>query len=174
MSATKTAKTSDDAQREDFDPATQRKARKVDPGKVKKDHLMAFLYYAKIDTTAPGGHSVQVTGLDNNQGKFGVHGEELIRNSFSADQFEEEEKVTKTRAAELLISSYNRPFTVCFLKQDKTERVLRGRLLAAEPLLGRSHVEDLDEPEGKRVRLVDHRTIQWLVVDGVKYVTPGK
>jgi len=169
MSATKTAKTSDDAQKDNFDPAAQRKVNKVDPGKVTKGHLMAFLYYAMVDNVAPGGVSVQVTGLDNNQGKFGVHGVELIRNAFSADQFAEEEKITKTKAAELLISSYNRPFTVCFEKQDKTERVLRGRLIAAEPLLGRSHVEDLDETDGKRLRLVDHRTIKYLIVDGVKY-----
>lgn len=167
--ATKTA----DSQKAEFDPATQRKTHKVDPGKVTRGHLMAFLYYAKVDTAGPGGNSIQVNGLDNNQGQFGVHGRQLIENAYSADLYEEEEKVTKTKAAELLISSYNRPFTVCFEKQDGKERVLRGRLLAAEPLLGRSHVEDLDEPDGKRVRLVDHRTIQYLIVEGVKY-TVGK
>lgn len=169
MSATKTAKSGDGTQdKSDF--TAQRVVNKVDPGKVANGHLMAFLYYATVDQVAPGGISVQVTGLDNNQGKFGVHGVELIRNAFSADQFEEEEEVTKTRAAELLISSYNRPFTVCFDRQDGKERVLRGRLVSAEPLLGRSHVEDLDEPEGKRMRLVDHRTIKFLITDGVKYV----
>jgi hypothetical protein len=169
MTATKTVGPKND----ELDPATQRKIHKVIPGKVLKGHLMAFVYYARVDVAAPGGQSVQVEGLDNNQGKFGVHGLSLIENSFSADLYEEEEHVTKTRAAELLISSHNRPFTVCFEKQDKKLRILRGRLVAAEPLLGRSHVEDLDEPEGKRMRLVDHRTIQWLIVDGVKY-TVGK
>ena len=38
-------------------------------------------------------------------------------------------------------------------------------------LLGRSLCEDLDLPEGRnRLREVDHRTIKYLIVDGVKYV----
>jgi hypothetical protein len=40
-------------------------------------------------------------------------------------------------------------------------------------LLGRSHVEDLDITEGHRLRLVDHRTIRWIIVNCVKY-TVGK
>jgi hypothetical protein len=30
-------------------------------------------------------------------------------------------------------------------------------------------VEDLDISDGHRLRLVDHRTIEWLIVDGTKY-----
>lgn len=165
MTETETA----DPQKNELDLATQRKTHKVNPRKVIKGHMMAFVYYAKVDSSSLGGQSVQVEGLDNDQGKFSVHGATLIENSFSADLYEEEERVTKTKAAELLISSHNRPLTVTFIKQDRKKRVLRGRLLAAEPLLGRSYVEDLDEPTGKRVRLVDHRTIESLVVDGVKY-----
>ena len=56
------------------------------------------------------------------------------------------------------------------MKQDGTERTLRGKLVKPEPLLGRSMVEDLDSDDKKnRLRQVDHRTINWLVVDGVKY-----
>jgi len=37
--------------------------------------------------------------------------------------------------------------------------------------LGRSMVEDLESSDKKnRMRQVDHRTIKWLIVDGVKYV----
>jgi hypothetical protein len=98
-----------------------------------------------------------------------VHGKELIESAFSADQYSAEEKVTKTRAAEILSTAYNRPFTVCFEKQDGKERVLRGRLVEPEPLLGRSHVEDLDVVEGHKLRLVDHRTIRYIIVNGTKY-----
>jgi hypothetical protein len=49
-----------------------------------------------------------------------------------------------TRIAEILITSPNRPLTVCFTKKDGTERVLRGRWIAQEALMGRSFVEDLD------------------------------
>ena len=152
----------------------ERKSHKVVHTQVKKGDLMAFTYWGRIKSIQAGGTSVDVEGLDD-QKQFAVHGAELICNSFSADQFHEEEKVTKTRAAELLTTSHNRPLTVKFTKQGGEERVLRGRLLSAEPLLGRSYVEDLDinGPSEKRIRLVDHREIHFIIVDGVKY-TVGK
>jgi hypothetical protein len=93
----------------------------------------------------------------------------LIERGFSADQFQEEVQTTKTRAAEILISSHNRPLTVCFEKSDGSERVLRGKLVTPEPLLGRSMMEDFDIKTGNRLRLVDHRTIRYLIVEGTKY-----
>lgn len=152
-----------------FDPATQRTVNKVDPTKVQPGHMLALVYYVKVDTVAPKGTAMNVTGLDG-QGSFTVSDPkgQLIPNTYSADYFASEERVTMTKAAEILISSYNRPLTVRFQKQDKKMRTLRGRLISAEPLLGRSHVEDLDE-SGNRMRQVDHRTIEWLIVDGVKY-----
>ena len=50
------------------------------------------------------------------------------------------------------------------------ERVLRGHLTEAEPFMGRSTVIDLDEdPKKHPQRLVDHRSIAYLVFDDVKY-----
>ena len=152
------------------------KSRLIDPAQVKKGHLMAFVYYAHVaDVNALGYHvsngvNLKVKGLDNNQGEFGVHGKELVQNAFSADVWAEEKSVNQTEMIEVLMRSYNRPFTVVFTKDDGvSERTLRGRLIEPDGLRGRSKVEDMDEPEGKRFRLVDHRTLKSLVVDGVKY-----
>ncbi len=51
------------------------------------------------------------------------------------------------------------------------ERTLVGHLVNAEPMLGRSQVIDLQLPPdtGHRLRLVDHRTINWLIFEGIKY-----
>lgn len=50
-------------------------------------------------------------------------------------------------------------------------RTLIGHLDRTEPKLGRSSVTDLEIPIGEhRQRLVDHRTIQWLIIDGTKYI----
>jgi hypothetical protein len=76
------------------------------------------------------------------------------------------------------MSSWNRPFTVTFRKQDKEGSVgkgevrkLRGRLIEPDPIFGRSKVEDLDiEDPKKRFRLVTHLAIDELVVDGVRYI----
>lgn len=150
-----------------------RKINEVSPSKVKANDVMAFVNYVKVKSVTAGGAELIVTDLDHNKRDIKITCTDLIKNSLSADQFDSTEKVTKTEAAEILITLHNRPFTVSFLKADKSERILRGRLIKHEALLGRSMVEDLDEPSDSpkgRVRQVDHREINWLVVEGVKYV----
>lgn len=139
----------------------------IETAKVKTGDLMAFINYAKVIKVLPG-EIIEVKSTDSDM-EFQVIGSELIERGYSADQYKEEIKVTKTKAAELLISSHDRPFTVCFDKADGEERILRGRLVIPEPLLGRSMCEDLDLDDKHKLRLVDHRTIKWLVVEGVRY-----
>lgn len=146
----------------------ERKNNNVKSVNVKKDDLMAFIYFAKVKKNANGEH-LEVFDIDR-ESDFSVTGKDLIEAGTSADYFAEEEKISKTKLAEILIHSPNKPFTVCFDKTNGSERVLRGRLIAPEPLLGRSTVEDLDVTGKNRLRLVDHRTLKWMVVDGVKYV----
>jgi hypothetical protein len=154
----------------------------VDFEKIKEGDLMAFLYYAKVTRKESEYHNrlegsdyhnrlgrVHVTGLAGAPSVFHVQGYDLIEAGFSADQYSKTEVLSRTKVAEILTTSYNRPFTVCFDKADGRERILRGRLVQPEPLLGRSHVEDLDIMEGSRLRLVDHRTLKWLIVNGVRY-----
>ena len=62
------------------------------------------------------------------------------------------------------------------------ERTLIGHLVEAEPLMGRSKVIDLEEHfeniERKRkgeaakhtLKQVDHRHINWLIINGTKYI----
>ena len=65
------------------------------------------------------------------------------------------------------------------------ERTLIGHLVEAEPLLGRSKVIDLEEhfrnierkkrkqPTNHTLKQVDHRHINWLIINGTKYVVRG-
>ncbi len=152
--------------------ADARKSNPVMPTEVKKDHLMAFIYWVKVESVACNGEDLSILDVVGSAGKIRVQGQSLVAGSLSADQYKETVKVSKTQLAQLLVDSSNRPFTIVFEKQDKTNRTLRGRLISHEALLGRSMVEDLDLPlneKGGRVRLVDHRTLKSLVVDGVKY-----
>jgi hypothetical protein len=51
------------------------------------------------------------------------------------------------------------------------ERTLVGYLLKVEQRMGRSSVIDLDIPLNQhRIRLIDHRTLNWLILKNVKYV----
>ena len=49
------------------------------------------------------------------------------------------------------------------------ERTLVGYMIKTEPKMGRSQVIDLTKPHGQNSRLVDHRTINWLIFKGIKY-----
>lgn len=101
---------------------------------------------------------------------FTIKGPKLIEESMSsADQFSKEEKVSMTRMAEVLTQAGDTAFTVVFVKQDGTERVLVGKLVDTENLLGRSNVIDLQVKQGTNLRQVDHRTIKSLIIKGVKY-----
>lgn len=139
--------------------------------KVKQGDVMALVTYVKVDTVLNGGAYLKVSNVDQEVAakNFDIQGRDIVESSYSADQFEEEVKVTKTKLAEILISSHNRPFTVNYKKDDGTPRTLRGRLIHPEPLMGRSKVEDFDVADKNRIRLVDHRTIESLIVEGVRY-----
>lgn len=140
---------------------------KVVPGKVKVGDIMAFTYYGKVNRKVLD--LLEVTNIDTNT-DFHVRGNELISLSKSADQYNTEQEVTKMRAAEILVNSYNVPMTVSFTKANGENRVMRCRLVQPEHLLGRSHVEDLDLPsETSRLRQIDHRTIEYLIVNNIKY-----
>jgi hypothetical protein len=140
----------------------------VKPNDIKTDELMAFIMYGKVKQNNRG-NRIRLANVDDGT-EFFAEGRELIEKSFSADQYNDTVKLGKQALAEKLIHAYNRPLTVCFTKTDGTDRVLRGRLIEPEPLLGRSMVEDLDLDGSNKLRLVDHRTIKYLVIDGVKFV----
>lgn len=150
-------------------PVTERKINKLTPNKVKLGDLMGVVYFVKVESIPVPGEHIVVKDLDQDQGEINVRGSSLIKNSFSADQYEEVVKLNQTEVLEIFVTCYNRPFTVVFDKDNGEERTLRGRLISPDNLRGRSKVEDLDQPANKRIRLVDHRTVKSLVVNGVKY-----
>ena len=156
---------------------TQKDKPRVSTDRIRPNDLMAFIYYGKVSTSIKNNGArgpfaqpdqIQVINIDDGS-TFYVQGRELIEKGYSADQYHTERSVTKTELAEILTRSFNTPFTVTFIKADNSERVLRGRLIKTEPLMGRSYAEDLDITEPNKTRLVDHRTIKSLIVDGIKY-----
>lgn len=144
---------------------------------LKTGDIIAVTHYLKVKRVIPQNYSagrgearVVADDLDNDDLELNVDGKRLVEAAASADQHHETVQASQTQLAEILISSTNRPFTAVFTKTDGTERKLRGRLIRSEPLMGRSMVEDLDITDKKmRVRLIDHRTLKTLIVDGVRY-----
>lgn len=130
------------------------------------DDVMAIVHYFKVNSVYNRGNDLRVTDL-HNKGDFEIHGRSLVETAFSADRYETEKKTTKTKIAEALVNAGHKPFTVHFVKQNGKERTMRAKMIAPEPMMGRSRVEDFDD---KALKQVDHRTIQWLILDNVKYM----
>ena len=156
----------------------ERKTHPTDPSKVKVGDMMAIITYVKVKDAQNGGNNVRCVDL-NSKTEFAIQGKDLVAAAFSADYFAEEVTLSRTEVCRILTTSPNRPLSVCFVKKPKKgetdgeERVLKGRFLSEVEFDGRSYCEDLeidkDDPKG-RMREVDHRTIKWLIVDGVKYI----
>lgn len=122
----------------------------------------------------------------------------------TADQYEKEEKITKTEAATLLTANANVALTVNFNKQvdpkdvekeimdayknstpaqietavkkavksaiSGVERTMVGYHFGSINEFGRINFIDM-EANGNRTRQVDPRTINFLIIKGVKYIT---
>ena len=140
-------------------------------GDIRQGDIMAFTHFVKVDTVTRNPSKLHVSDVDSG-GVFDVIGEDLIENATSADRFTATKAATKTELAEILVRSWNQPFTVTFEKATGEKRILRGRLVEPEPLLGRSKVQDFDK--GGELRLVDHRTIESLIVGGTKYTLKAR
>lgn len=140
----------------------------------KQGDIIRLVYYAKVGD-ARNRELRDCQDLERGFG-FNVNGEPLIESATSADQFEKTKKVSRTELIEIFNSVREHAFTVTFKKAKGELRVLRGYMLKPENGFGRSNVIDLDiekvdskNGHDNRMRQVDHRTLQSLVVEGVKY-----
>ena len=147
-----------------------------------RNHIVARTFYAKVKEVFPGvkhdfsrGGPREMECMDlEDKSHYSVRGSELIGKFVSADTWKTEVQVPRTQIAQALIGAGALPFTVCFLKSKGVERILRGRLLEHEDLLGRSMVYDFDVESGAPMRMVDHRTLLWLILNGVRYTLKEK
>jgi hypothetical protein len=142
---------------------------------MKKGHIVSYTSYCKVESIGTNYFDKDTLNLKdlNNENTYQMKGKALIDQLVSADEYEKEEKCTKTQLAEKFALVGSHPFTVVFEKQNGDLRTLRGIMLKVENGLGRSNVIDLDLPisdKAKRMRQVDHRTLKSLIVNGVKYI----
>lgn len=142
-------------------------AKKLDFNSLKKGNKLSMTYYLNVNKVNSDG-SIDVT--DQNGNPFTVRGKNLIENTMnSANQFTDIQKITRTEMVEKLENVRDSVFTVNFDKQTGENRTLTGYLISTEPKMGRSQVIDLEIVTGHAERLVDHRTLNWLISKGIKY-----
>lgn len=138
----------------------------MDFNKLKQGDILSSTMYLTVQSK--DNDSIKVK--DSFGREFTVKGPKLIEETMnSAQQFTKEEKVSRTKAAEVFTNVGDSVFTVVFDKADGSERVLVGKLLNTEGLMGRSNVTDLQITSGSNLRLVDHRSIKSLIAKGTKY-----
>lgn len=102
--------------------------------------------------------------------QYTVRGQELIDTHESAYNYGTINYVNVSELVRTFLTCADgRVFTVGFIKVDGAFRVLRGKYVAEEPLFGRTKVVDFDA--NNEIRLVDHRTLQFVVCNGVLHIS---
>lgn len=93
----------------------------------------------------------------------------------SPRQFTETQKVSKSKMIDIIRDEVkSHAFGVTFQKKDKSKRFMICRLLHFNNNFGRSDVIEICEKAGKfqeQQRQVDHRTIEELVFNGIRYTS---
>jgi len=186
MATAKTADTTEPKAKKDP------KAPKCNTSKVKVGSVYSRHSFGSVKSIGMGNAMIE-----NENGDSWQISMELLEKEFSfADQAEEEKTVSRTEAIEALTAHPFMAMTVNFNKQPKAEDVatnLKGGQGAMSDKDWKKHVEKFMEGEertmighhfgtfdehrrlqfissGEGPRLVDPRTINWLIVDRIKYI----
>jgi hypothetical protein len=129
-------------------------------------------------------HIFRIIKIENNDGKT-VLTVENVYNGFqqtidenivykslhsTSDHFIKMIKINTHEAVETLLKNSDMIFTASFVKSDGTERLIRGRYLYIDQVMGRLVVEDLDLAHTNNcIRQIDCRTIKYLIINNTKY-----
>jgi hypothetical protein len=140
--------------------------------KIKEGEMLSFTNYYKVLE-----HNVDQLKVVDLRSKVTViiSGESLIELLKSNDYYEKTVVVTKAEMVDALLGAGQTVFTVGFKKADGSDRVMIACNPKAETNLGRTQVVDLEvidkDPADKTkgIRLIDNRTIEFLVLDKVRY-----
>lgn len=136
--------------------------------KVNKGEILSMTNYMVVTGVNVKANTISVK--DMNGMEFDIQGKSLIESGKikSAAQYTSSVRVSRTELIEKLRTSNGVVLTVNFDKADSTNRTMICYYLNAEPGLGRSQVKDLEDPS-KPFKQVDHRTLQWIIINNVKY-----
>jgi hypothetical protein len=151
------------------DPVHDRPTHPLDPDKIEKGNILCIRNYVQVLDVTAGAESMTVKDLIDG-GEFTIDGRDMIVGLASADYFADTVRISKSQMVEILTTSFGVPFTVAFVKKDGQQRVLRGYLIRHEEKFGRCLCLDLELEQDDNLRLVDHRTLESLVVGGVRYL----
>ena len=180
-----------------LDPVRERPSHPTDPKRVRAGDIMCIQTYVIVKSVEGEGDSLVVEDLFK-PGEFSIDGSDMVADMKSASYFDKNDiqRISRTQMVDILTSVGGDPFSASYAKKDGQERLMVGKFLRHERHYGRSLVVDLQLlkewndtkakalAEGKTeeeanqaaekktdgyLRLVDHRTLEWLITDGVRY-----
>lgn len=140
----------------------------MDFGNIRVGEKISYTDYLTVQSVNSRDNSIVVKNVAGQE--FTVKGRTLVESMNSGSQYTTTEKISRTQMVEKLESAGDKVFTVVFDKADGEERTLTGHLVSLEPKMGRSQVRDLNISGSNPLRLVDHRTLKSLILNGIKYV----
>lgn len=163
---------------------------------IKVGDKLSRLSYLKILTVFSSAVEVQ----NEEGVKWTIDKAIIEKECYSADQFTETKIVNRSELIEIFNKTGDNIYTVNFNKQAKLadafdavcnkgklksnatlkkelseamngeERTLIGYTISREVAWGRSMVINLETEDKNRIRQVDHRTLNWLICQNVKYI----
>ena len=142
--------------------------------KFREGEFVQLIHNCKVNNQqeGPQGTILTVTDIDRDI-DFQIRGDELALSLNRCETFEDVKKVNKGDLLERLKTTRGKIFSCVFVKANNEERYIQGIYAGPDEGFGRSFVVDLEKiAQGDRnvMRLLDHRTIQYIIVDNTKYV----
>ena len=138
--------------------------------RFQKGEFVQLIHNCEV-TGVDGANCLFVRDIDRNM-EFQINGRELVRSVNRSAHFDSEKKLNKTELLQKLRSTRGMIFSCLFKKVDGSDRLIEGIYAGPDEGFGRSYVLDLEklrEGDNNPMRLLDHRTIQYIILDGVKY-----
>lgn len=130
------------------------------------DKLSTTVYYT-VRAKQPG--KVQV--VDETGSTLWISNGIIERESFTATQFGEEEKVSRTKLVQTLQHAGDTLFQAKFKKKNGEERVLIGRRVPGSSDTEFGRTEALESLDGRnpQKRQIDHRTLEEVTIRNKKF-----
>ena len=143
----------------------------TDVSQLKEGDIISYTQYLRF--TGIFDINGRLNLIDTFGDKIGISPSIIEKGAYNGTQFDSEEKMTRTELIGILDKVGDTVFTAHFIKQNGEERQITARMINVENGFGRSNVIDLEialnDPKANAVRQIDHRTLNWIILKGVKY-----
>lgn len=141
---------------------------RCDASKLRGGDYLSRTSYMSVARTTSYDKDISVKNMEGLE--WSIDKKVVSKECYSASQFHDTIEVNRTTILEFFLdpADYAVVRTVNYDKANGENRTMICYVLDIENNLGRSNVIDLED-NGK-IKQVDHRTINWLIMKGTRYI----